>query len=611
MASIEAVIAAVLLVDDIKNGEYGDALMLFGISSLLIALQHDQRLGFHRLTLDALKLRYREELVAGRILKYLDLIADIQLLISLDLELSQLVLVGTLLPDIRTAPGHPLGLLMKGLRVSLAYNIDDFDASELGPDRKAITIGWPSEYFFDLSGQSLLTNSPVLLTKFGFGRWDQGVWLDLGLKIAANEPSAAYSVMPNIIRLYFLANGDFSHATFEGISLSILIPGVLFMRGRLNLGDATTEASLQGWFVSSPGLKMKSYEKRENWHWDVGAQYRKATLPDGTETSIVFAWLKTSTGIPNPLLPGTALYGGHFLYGKNSRPALGGDTIEKWFTDHEPKNQIEIDKWEGHLDSTAVGFGLVLGTQVDRGRPWNLQLGLLWADSQWLLHGYLNIFKQRPDPADTTAGSLRLLGAWGDGRLFGSVRWTENVPADGKVMKIDLGAEMLVDDASDESHFYAGFHWPPDRHLKAILLERYEVSFYLMQDDADVENFANTGLTLPGFVAALGARFSIEGGRKKGRLKLYFYFRASADSRVRRIRSDADRGSRVGCRRHCLQGLRHRLRARGGRRVPVGTAAAGHPYRQDQDHARPAVADSEPALHARRDRRRRRTDRGT
>lgn len=529
VASIEAVIAAVLLADDIKNGEYLDALLLFGLSTLLLKLQHDQKLGFERLTLDALKLRYREELVAGRILKYLDLIADIQLLITLDLELSALPGIGKALPDIRTAPGYPLGLLMKGLRVSVAYNIDDFSPAELGGDRKALTIGWPMEYFFDLSGQSLLTNSPVVITKFGFGRWDEGVWIDLGLKYAVNEPAAAYSLMPSVVRLYFLANGDFDHATFEGISLSILVPGVLFLRGRLNLGDTATEASLQGWFVSSPGLAMKSYEKRENWHWDVGAQYRKATLPDGTDTSIVFAWLKTSTGIPNPLLPGTALYGGHFLYGKNSRPALGSDTIEKWFTDREPKNQIDIDKWEGHLDSTAIGFGLVLGTQVDRGRPWNLQLGLLWADSQWLLHGYLNIFKQRPDPADTTAGSLRLLGAWGNGRLFGSVRWTESVPADGKVMKIDLGAEMLVDDASDQSHFYAGFHWPPERHLKAILLERFEVSFYLMQDDADVENFAGTGLALPGFVAALGARFSIEGGRKKGRLKLYFYFRASAD----------------------------------------------------------------------------------
>ena len=201
----------------------------------------------------------------------------------------------------------------------------------------------------------------------------------------------------------------------------------------------------------------------------------KSNAADGTETSIVFAWLKRAQVFPNPLLPGTALYGGHFLYGKNSRPALGGDTIEKWFhrsrTEEDPDRD---DKWEGHLDSTAVGFGLVLGTQVDRGRPWNLQLGTVWADSQWLLHGYLNIVKQRPNPANTTAGSLRLLGAWGDGRLFGSVRWTENVPADGKVMKIDLGAEMLVDNASDESHFYAGFHWPPDRHLKAILLERYE-----------------------------------------------------------------------------------------------------------------------------------------
>ena len=531
VASIEAVIAAVLLADDLRSGEYLDAILLAGLATLLVKLQHDQQLGFKRLTLDALKLRYREELVAGRILKYLDLIADIQLLISLDLELSALPVVGAFLPNIKTDPGHPLGLLMKGLRVSLAYNIDDFTEAELGADRKVITVGWPSDYLFDLSGQSLMPNSPLVLTKFGFGRWDEGVWVDFGLKVAANDPSTAFSVIPHVFRLYFLANGDFDHATFEGLSVSILVPGVLFMRGRLNLGETITEAALQGWFVSAPGLSLTAYEKRENWQWDVGAQYREATLPDGTETSIVYAWLKTSSGIPNPLLPGTALYGGHFLYGNNSRPALGGDTIERWFTHHEPKNQIEIDKWEGNLDSTAIGFGLVLGTQVDRGRPWNLQVGLLWADSQWLLHGYLNIFKQRPDPADTQAGSLQLLGAWGPGagHLFGSVRWAESIPADGKVMKLDLGAEILVDDASSQTHFYAGFHWPPERHLKAILFQRYEVSFYLMQDDADVENFAGTGLTLPGFVAALGARFSIEGGRKKGRLKLYFYLRASAD----------------------------------------------------------------------------------
>ena len=116
------------------------------VVSPLIALQRDQQLGFHRLTLDALKLRYREELVAGRILKYLDVIVDIQLLITLDLKLSALGPVGPFLPDIRTAPGHPLGLLMKGLRVSLAYNIDDFNASELGDDHKPLSIGWPTEY---------------------------------------------------------------------------------------------------------------------------------------------------------------------------------------------------------------------------------------------------------------------------------------------------------------------------------------------------------------------------------------------------------------------------------------------------------------------------------
>ena len=126
---------------------------------------------------------------------------------------------------------------MKGLRVSVAYNIDDFNESELGEDRKAITIGWPSDYFFDLSGQSLMPNSPLVLTKFGFGRWDEGVWVDIGIKMVANEPAAAYSVIPHVIRLYFLANGDFDHVTFEGMSMSLLVPGVLYLRGRLNLGE--------------------------------------------------------------------------------------------------------------------------------------------------------------------------------------------------------------------------------------------------------------------------------------------------------------------------------------------------------------------------------------
>ena len=65
------------------------------------------------------------------------------------------------------------------------------------------------------------------------------MWIDLGIKMASNEPAAAYSVVPNVIRLYYLANGDFDHVTFEGISMSLLVPGVLFLRGRLNLGDTS------------------------------------------------------------------------------------------------------------------------------------------------------------------------------------------------------------------------------------------------------------------------------------------------------------------------------------------------------------------------------------
>lgn len=527
-AVIQSLFAAWVLIDDIKDGDYIDALLLSGLMLVLLKLQRDDKLDFKRITLDALKIRYREELVAGRTLKYLEVLVDIELRIALRLRLSEIPVLGHALPNIVTDPDHPLGVLMKGMRISYAFNFDDFTEAELGGRRK-LSFGWPSDYFFDLSNQTLIQGSPVILTKFGFGRWDRGVWFDLGLKLAVNETAAAYSLLPAVVRLYFLANGDYDHATFEGLSLSILVPGVLFIRGRLNLGDTVTEASLQGWFVSSPGLSMAAYKERQNWHWDVGAQYRKQQLTDGTDSTIVFASLKTSCGIPIPFLPSTALYGGEFLYAKNTRPALGGDTIDKWFTDHEPKNQIDIDKWEGNPDSFGIAFGLVLGAQADRGKPWNIKVGLLYADSQWLLTGYLNLFKDRPGADNDSKGSLIMIGAWGPGRLLGSVRWIEEVPADGSIMKLDLGAELLVADADDQSHFYAGFHHPPAKHLKAILLQRYEVGFYLMLDSADVENFAGQGFTLPAFACAMGVRFAIEGGRKKGRLKLFFYFNASAD----------------------------------------------------------------------------------
>lgn len=525
---IEGLFASWLLIDDLREGEYLDAAILSAALAALLWMQRTDRLEFKQISLDALKLRYREELVAGRALKYLDVIVDIDLKLALNIRLGDLAGTRLIFPNIVTDPKHPLGMLMKGMRISYAFNFDDFTEPELG-GRKKLSFGWPTDYFFDLSNQTLLQGSPVILVKFALGHWDRGIWIDFGLKLAVNEPAASYSLLPAVVRLYFLANGEFDHVTFEGISLSILVPGVLFVRGRLNLGDTITEASLQGWFVSKPGLSLSEYNKPEKWNWDVGAQYRKQQLSDGTDSTIVFAWLKTSSGIPIPFLPSTALYGGHFLYAKNARPALGGNTIDKWYTDHEPKNQIVIDKWEGNPESFGIGFGLVLGSQADRGKAWNIKVGLLYADSQWLLSGYLSLFKEKPQADESSKGSLMMLGAWGAGRLLGSVRWIEEVPANGSVMKLDLGAELLVSDADDQSHFYAGFHWPPEKHLKAILLQRYEVSFYLMLDSADVENFAGQGETLPAFATAIGVRFALEGGRKKGRLKLYFYFNASAD----------------------------------------------------------------------------------
>jgi hypothetical protein len=484
------------------------------------------------ITLDALRIRQRYIPLAGRELIVYDFVFDVQVKLQLDLPL------GTLgLPNIHTREDHPVGALLRGLTLSWATNFDEFTPAETA-GREKISFDFDTEagITFQVGEESPVEGSTITVVELGAGRWDLGMWLDVGLRFQGGGDTA-FAVTPSVIRFWFLANGDPDHVSMKGAGFSFLIPGVMFSRGVLDVGGDTTNITGHAFICATKPDAVAHPEKRENWLMEVAFGMRKQMVarPDGTEVeSRIYAFaFEHSGGLPLPFVPGTSLYGISGIGGDNVRPALGAAGPADWLMNQAPPNVAhDISKWEGAPDEWGFGAGLVLGATADRGRPWNLKGGLLYLKPGPViaLHGGLNLFKAAEKVDDTSSAEL-LAAVVVD--LFRheftiAFRATKKVPPPGgKILSLTVPAELQINEQG--FHLYLGEHWPPAKHVRAKLLDKFEISGYVMFDTATIANLADTGVDVPGFALALGVRFDYEGGKKGGRFKLYFVLRAGAD----------------------------------------------------------------------------------
>ncbi|HYI12141.1 MAG TPA: hypothetical protein VEK57_24015 [Thermoanaerobaculia bacterium] len=488
---------------------------------------------FESITLDALRIRQRFVPLGGREVSILDFVFDVQAKIHLDLPVGMLGL-----PDIRTDEDQPIGALFRGLTLTWATNADEFTEEELelaGIKELAFTFDMESGVSFEVGNESPVRESPLLITQFGMGRWEQGMWFDVSVKIQGGGYTA-FSVNPASIRFWFLAGGDIDHVSIKGVGFSLSIPGVIFCRGMWDVGDVT-RVSARALIVATRSAATFEPEKPENWLLDVSVGVRQETIEraSGREVSstIYAASFEHAGGIPTGIFPGTNLYGASGIVGIHARPALGAAGPADWLMNTAPPNVAHnIEKWEGAPGEWGFGFGVVLGSAVDQGRPWNIKAGLLILKPGPVLalHGAVNVFKAAEKVENTSRGAFTFVAVLDFLRreLTLGFRAEKKIPeGSGNILSWSVPIELFVNDQG--FHLYFGEHWPPAKHIRAKLLDKFEISGYVMFDTATIANLANTGIDVAGFAIALGVRFDYEGGKKGGRFKLYFVLRAGAD----------------------------------------------------------------------------------
>jgi hypothetical protein len=492
---------------------------------------------FKALTLDAIGVRRRPVKLHGHELRWLDFILDIKVKFGLNIPLS---LLGLPIPDIKTKPDHPITLVIRGLRFSVGTNREDFTEQEL-TGIPAFDLGLDDKegaFSFEVGDKTVLDDSPFIITKAAIGRWEKGLWWEVGIKFSKKTENLSFSVIPSVIRFWHLDNGDLEKVTFQSASFSIVVPRTIYARGEWHAGEisgATGKAMILGL-----GASLAKPEDPKNWVYVVGFGLRQQDLPPPPQpkqvTSRLIAFeFETSSGIPTVICPSMNLYGISGLYAEHARPALGGGTPSQWLTQRSPQYQVGIEKWEAAQGHSGWAASVILGAALDQGRPWNLKAGFVYLSPGpvLMLFGTANWLKQRKPLKDTNPAALNFFATLDLDRrefLIGA-RYERRIPdSTGRVLKLVVPAELFISGAG--WHIYLGQDKPEDRFISAQIFAKYTVAGYLMIGSSTITNLAGLGVDVPGTAIALGVRFGYEGGRKGSRYKLVYYFKAAADVAV-------------------------------------------------------------------------------
>jgi hypothetical protein len=500
--------------------------------TILAALQKTGVMVLERVTLDALRFRYFTQSVAGTAVRFIDFVLDTQSKLSLDIDI----------PVVLTAKtDRPIGVDLNGLTLRWALHFDSL------PDGAKTALGGHAFDFlfdveggvtFDLSEQSIIKDSIFEFFRFGMGKWEKGLWFDVGAR--TTQRLSATAAGGGEVRLFYLADGTFDHAALQGIAATVFVPEVIYCKADLGWGEEK-HVSAKAMFLgngsagltvpdpSDPLGAVRPYMQRSAWVFD--AEVLLQTQPvDGATALLVGIDVNCSTGIPLGS-SGVSFFGLLGMYARNYKPNANGDYVN-WFAETDTKNAVlgPPPKWIAAKDDWGFGIGAVIGSTPDLGRTWNAKVGVLleFPGPVLMIFGSANILKPKPSVGDSegAAFSAILVIDFGEHTLTLGVIIQYKIPEDGKILELRVPAEIFVDfdDVGGSFHLYLGQHMPLSRRITATALGLFNISGYLMFDTKAIENLAgHDDIDVPPFAIALGGRAEWIKGLRSGRVKCFFH----------------------------------------------------------------------------------------
>jgi hypothetical protein len=485
--------------------------LLFNILSVL---QQAKEVVMKRLTIDALRIRYFTQTVSGEPVRFVDFSFDFQTKLMLDIEIPLIVTLTTT---------RPIGVYIKGLILRWVPGFDQKSQAvrdQLGSAFKPLLepVGGVS---FDLSDQALVQwGGFIEIVEFGIGKWEKGLWFDIGVRSTKNLSSVAGG--SGAVRLFYLANGDFDHVALKGIGFTLVVPEVIYCKAELGWGEVKQVhtrahlvgnggASLQKVDPKDPMGKLRAYMNRDNYFFDTEVLLEWTDLPSGDTALIAGVDFSLSAGIPIGSTD-VAIFGLLGQYANDFAPNPPEGDWRKWFMDLPTQNSVlGLTKWKGSPGDWGVGFGTVIGSLHDLGRTWNAKVGLtILSGPVLVIYGAANILTERPKIGDTEGAkfvALIVLDVEHDTITIG-ITVQDDIPSGGKILSLQIPGEIFVRYGESD----------PAKALGIL-----DISGYLMIDTETITNLAGSGEDIPSFAIALGGRGEWQKGLKSGKLKCYFY----------------------------------------------------------------------------------------
>jgi hypothetical protein len=506
---------------------------LLGVS---VALQVAENLTLKKLAITRFTSRIFTTDVGGRRVKFVDIVLDFHARIALDLSIVEFISFGAI-PRIATPEDQPLGIELR----EFTFRICLGDV----PEVPKFEVLWPG-HELTFSNIEQLALGECVVAKLGLGSWEQGIWVDLGIKMRDDRGGSGISAF--VLRLFFSEPDGWAlhDATIEngGGTFSLLIPEVLYVQGALQWLDGLS-GSLRAFVIGNGSGSPDEYKERESWVWEIAATLAEKKAVDaesGTEFSMlaVTGDFETKKGLPL-LCSGTSAYGLSAQYVQNARPALDPahstpPDYGYWFMDLEPRYRLDASKWTPSYGANGFGAGLALGSAWDGGRAWKIKGGaLVQTGPIVIVHARGDVLGPPPQLDDPPSASRGFAAAvvW-DGvedQLTVDFRYEKKLPGDGKILDLSAPLKVFADfnDAS-QTYVHIGQHWPFERRVRGLILKSLDLSFYAMLDARGIQDLAgHSEVDVPPTAIALGVGGRWEKGLKKGKLRCYFRLIADAN----------------------------------------------------------------------------------